>query len=959
MRNAQAVGKENGYDSTDSNGSPLRGHKYLEEAATPAKETTHLLDEMIKVATTKTKDDIVTLSGSTTSVKPGNERSGYAKSTLCYVFVVLGVAVACTVGDLFVRLHNNSDYPSPPDSHDGNVPFRFVSRASYSSDASISKMINVNLICDTEDETNNTFADLNSPSTTRNTRGPPQLPPAFVPFPTGAFWTNLVVRRQEKSTSITDELSDAIVVYPYALKWARNHIEVSYPSYRRIIQPLVVRDVFWPDVTINCIEGFSKRRVMDDFGPLSVTVRMYSNNIYNTNTTYMESYLVQGSPYITSYFHLTTPIIKALSQWENIKCVTKNTELCSIVQTPQRLDHCLIMKGTQFLITQDEGHQHWMLFVSSDDDNFPPVFKLSADRRSIIGMDDEQGKPFSGVVRLAILPSGSVPNATGLVLSELVKYSCIYPTKGHVHVDLGDTAVAALSGVRAQNNPTGSSVTFAYDTIETYSLSNNQDILMLALPHHYTSLKTSKRNLPRFEANYTCVKGNMIPVVGKSWTAYAEAHTRYMFENLESSSTSTILNTDAVSIIQQNIDIDKNLILPTAQDVYGFGKEIFRLAQLANVAYNVGSSQDTFDEIVDKLYKYLTNWLDERSDEGKGNNDNFVYDTDFGGIVTEKGLKSAGGDFGNGWYNDHHFHYGYYIYAATILSRFNATFYDAYCSHIDSLIIDITNGPKDTTSLSKLFPLSRHKSWYDGHSWASGLFPQSNGKNQESSSEAINAYYAVYLWHDMVLSLQQPSTVNKMGRGIIAKKNYSRLLLGMEIQATQMYWHTGPKSKIFPINIAVNYMIGNLGMLDATCNTWFGNKMLYVHLINVMPITDITQVLFTKEYVKGEYRVLQGYAAGSPMVWRGYLAALRAIINPEAAWKDAQKLESYKIDTALSKSHVLHWIATRPGLGTEWKITKPDEHSLDPGCASHPVCVELGLTGMCCPTQDGVSLGCC
>ena len=131
----------------------------------------------------------------------------------------------------------------------------------------------------------------------------------------------------------------------------------------------------------------------------------------------------------------------------------------------------------------------------------------------------------------------------------------------------------------------------------------------------------------------------MIPVVGKSWTAYTKAQTGYVFENFESSSISTILNTDAVLIIQENIGIDKNLIIPTAQEVYGFGKEIFRLAQLANVAYHVGLSKDTFDKIVDKSYNYLMKWLDKRSDEGKSNSGAFVYYTDFGGILTEKGIK--------------------------------------------------------------------------------------------------------------------------------------------------------------------------------------------------------------------------------------------------------------------------------------------------------------------------------
>ena len=46
------------------------------------------------------------------------------------------------------------------------------------------------------------------------------------------------------------------------------------------------------------------------------------------------------------------------------------------------------------------------------------------------------------------------------------------------------------------------------------------------------------------------------------------------------------------------------------------------------------------------------------------------------------------------------------------------------------------------------FPVARHKDWYFGGSWASGVInpPNPNGRNQESSSEAVNAYDAVALW---------------------------------------------------------------------------------------------------------------------------------------------------------------------------------------------------------------------
>jgi endo-1,3(4)-beta-glucanase len=50
-----------------------------------------------------------------------------------------------------------------------------------------------------------------------------------------------------------------------------------------------------------------------------------------------------------------------------------------------------------------------------------------------------------------------------------------------------------------------------------------------------------------------------------------------------------------------------------------------------------------------------------------------------------------------------------------------------------------------TVSLLLLLLLLLLQDFFDGHSWASGLFSQANGKSQESSSEAVNAYYAVYL----------------------------------------------------------------------------------------------------------------------------------------------------------------------------------------------------------------------
>ena len=53
--------------------------------------------------------------------------------------------------------------------------------------------------------------------------------------------------------------------------------------------------------------------------------------------------------------------------------------------------------------------------------------------------------------------------------------------------------------------------------------------------------------------------------------------------------------------------------------------------------------------------------------------DSFLYDSTYGGLVSKDGINNQQSDFGIGWYNDHHFHYGYFIYACAVLIQFDAT----------------------------------------------------------------------------------------------------------------------------------------------------------------------------------------------------------------------------------------------------------------------------------------------
>ena len=95
------------------------------------------------------------------------------------------------------------------------------------------------------------------------------------------------------------------------------------------------------------------------------------------------------------------------------------------------------------------------------------------------------------------------------------------------------------------------------------------------------------------------------------------------------------------------------------------------------------------------------------------------------------------------FYNDLHFHYGYHIYAAAVVSKFDPDWGKEYFERVLLLVRNIANPSYD----GDYFPGFRHKDVYQGHSWASGVVPPYlNGRNQESSSESIAAYEAVALY---------------------------------------------------------------------------------------------------------------------------------------------------------------------------------------------------------------------
>ena len=129
------------------------------------------------------------------------------------------------------------------------------------------------------------------------------------PFPTGAFWTNLVVPTPEG-----DSWSYPTAVYPFAYRWSSSSLRVSYPAGHRVTESDRIQDVFTPELALTTKEEIKKRYIVE-YDPLSVTLKYVSSPNSNWKTT-----LVQGSPYVTASYTKQTPILKPLSIFSDVLC---------------------------------------------------------------------------------------------------------------------------------------------------------------------------------------------------------------------------------------------------------------------------------------------------------------------------------------------------------------------------------------------------------------------------------------------------------------------------------------------------------------------------------------------------------------------------------------------------------------------------------------------------------------
>lgn len=302
--------------------------------------------------------------------------------------------------------------------------------------------------------------------------------------------------------------------------------------------------------------------------------------------------------------------------------------------------------------------------------------------------------------------------ATATVKAPKGSLVTMYGLKSGVKDTLRTFAGNELSSVMVTNKQNANETTTTFE----YKTENNQPTAFA--PMNYSQLADKKPALTTFDSIY----GPMSAVQGSQFTTTVptlKASNRLDLEGISAERKQQLI---------ASLKRDTANTTITATDSYFAGKQLARAATLLDIAEQLGQT-----EISDRLKSILRDEFPKRL-----NAEYFYYDS------TIKGIAARTKAFGSEDFNDHHFHYGYFIYAASIFGKYDTSFMQQHKKQVDLLVADIASYEATAD-----FPVQRNYDPYSAHAWAAGLSPFADGNNQESSSEAINAWNGVAQWAEL------------------------------------------------------------------------------------------------------------------------------------------------------------------------------------------------------------------
>jgi endo-1,3(4)-beta-glucanase len=543
--------------------------------------------------------------------------------------------------------------------------------------------------------------------------------------------------------------------------------------------------------------------------------------------------IFRGMAYVTAEYESMTPSIFTISFFKSVNGQNSG-----------------VVTGTKFKIEIGSG-QIWILYSSKS-------ISLTISGNNILSTG-----LFTGTLRLARIPANNLASE-----STFDTYSGSYIVGGDL--DIETTA-----------NKYSANYVFNWKT------KGSGELLHFALPHH---AETMLNNVKTELKVWSTVKGEMTAYVGSTWKNLENGMTNVGFLPLNPPDANRIPD-----IKDQLIkDINEFPVYPatvSASNYFG-GKGLSKLSNLCLLAKELSVPVETYQKCItmakDAIKPYLENT----------NMNSFRYDCVWGGIIGNNGLNCtnldiicSGMDFGASYYNDHHYHYGYLIYASAVLAKLEPQFGIDNKVWVENLIRDVGNPSK----LDPYFPVFRSFDWYVGHSYSQGVFASADGKDQESTSEEVNYHYAVYLWG---LATNNPRF-----------ENLGNLMFALNRRSIQKYFLMRSDNIVHPKEIVLNKVTGINFENKVHYTTWFGFNTEYIHGIQMIPYLPVSESVREFDFVSEEWELrLKNLNLPNEAAWKSLLYLSYATVDKNAAW---EVLKTVALDDGLTRSWALYSCASR------------------------------------------------
>ncbi len=408
---------------------------------------------------------------------------------------------------------------------------------------------------------------------------------------------------------------------------------------------------------------------------------------------------------------------------------------------------------------------------------------------------------------------------------DATKYA-VFEQSGQLSVALlTDGMDASTVAPYAFRIPRKTTMTYAYDANSsslTTTFHVDQPVLMGFLPHHYYS----NHQLPFTHYQYLTPRGQMRLAQGNDFAFTYPVHSFLPYFPMPMEWKDDF---SATRMAELNADYAKRGSF--GGDTYWGGKGLTQMAHYMTFALQMGDTA-TFRMAKQRLKEVLIDWYTWTPGEERYY---FARYPRWGALV---GMDPS---YDSDTFNDHHFHYGYFIYSSALLCLLDEDFRQQYGPMAREVARDYANWERSTDE-----PWFRTLDPYCGHSFAGGMGNGGNGNGQESSSEAIQGWGGVLL---LGAALQDQDMLEA---GIMG---YT-----LETRATAEYWFDKQRRNIDYTKYQHPYCC-NLTMQGVGWWTWFSGDPVWMHSIQWLPISPILTNCFSEDLPFARWDYTQMYTA--------------------------------------------------------------------------------------------------